>query len=243
MRLSLIFPRFLLTSLVLGAFTLAGHAETESARVATTFSRDQFTNALARDLSGHFSLEGELQLELVRPWSSPARVSSNWSVAILEYPTAPSSSMLLRCRLSAESETISETTVVVKAFLWRDAWVTREPLSVGAAFDPTQLEARRVDLFRDRDVVPALVGDHSYAYARAVSAGRLLTWRDLNRRPLVRKGQIVEVSAIDGLMRITLKALAMENGAQGDTVTVRNPESRKDFSALVIDENHVQVRF
>ncbi|MCX6945752.1 MAG: flagella basal body P-ring formation protein FlgA [Opitutales bacterium] len=40
-----------------------------------------------------------------------------------------------------------------------------------------------------------------------------------------------------------MKALALENGAQGDTVTLRNPESHKDFSALVIDENHVQVRF
>jgi flagella basal body P-ring formation protein FlgA len=40
-----------------------------------------------------------------------------------------------------------------------------------------------------------------------------------------------------------MKALAMENGAQGDVVTVRNPESRKDFAAQVIDENRVQVRF
>jgi hypothetical protein len=27
------------------------------------------------------------------------------------------------------------------------------------------------------------------------------------------------------------------------TVTVRNPESRKDFAALVVSENRVQVRF
>jgi flagella basal body P-ring formation protein FlgA len=35
----------------------------------------------------------------------------------------------------------------------------------------------------------------------------------------------------------------MENGAQGDTVTVRNPESQKNFAAVVVDENRVQVRF
>jgi flagella basal body P-ring formation protein FlgA len=40
-----------------------------------------------------------------------------------------------------------------------------------------------------------------------------------------------------------MKALAMENGSQGDTVTVRNPQSRKDFAAMVVDENRVQVRF
>ena len=74
-------------------------------------------------------------------------------------------------------------------------------------------------------------------------AGRLLTWRDIARRPLVKKGNIVEVSAADGLLLVTLKALAMENGAQGDTVTVRNPESQKTFAAIVVDENRVQVRF
>jgi flagella basal body P-ring formation protein FlgA len=35
----------------------------------------------------------------------------------------------------------------------------------------------------------------------------------------------------------------MENGAQGDTVTVRNAESRKDFAAMVVSENRVQIRF
>jgi flagella basal body P-ring formation protein FlgA len=40
-----------------------------------------------------------------------------------------------------------------------------------------------------------------------------------------------------------MKALAMENGAQGDTVTVRNPVSQKNFAAVVVDENRAQVRF
>jgi len=71
----------------------------------------------------------------------------------------------------------------------------------------------------------------------------MLTWRDITRRPLVKKGDIVEVSASTGLLVVTMKALAMESGAQGETVTVRNPESHKNFSAIVVDENRVKVRF
>jgi flagella basal body P-ring formation protein FlgA len=63
------------------------------------------------------------------------------------------------------------------------------------------------------------------------------------RRPLVKKGDFVEVSAVDGLLVVTMKALALESGAQGETVTVRNPESQKNFSAMVVDENRVRVRF
>ena len=65
----------------------------------------------------------------------------------------------------------------------------------------------------------------------------------LARRPLVRKGDLVEVTVSEGRLSLTMKALAMENGAQGDVVTVRNTESRKDFVAVVTHENQVRVRF
>jgi flagella basal body P-ring formation protein FlgA len=123
------------------------------------------------------------------------------------------------------------------------SWAARQPLTVGATFDPAALEARRVDLFREREALPAAIGDRSFIFARAVSAGRMLTWRDITRRPLVKKGDVVEVSANSGQLVVTMKALAMESGAQGDTVTVRNTVSLKNFAAVVVDENRVQVRF
>jgi flagella basal body P-ring formation protein FlgA len=116
-------------------------------------------------------------------------------------------------------------------------------LTVNRTFDPADLEIRRVDFLRDRDALPATVGDAGFMFARTVQPNRLLTWRDVTRRPLVRKGDVVEVAAIDGLLQVTMKGLAMENGAQGDTVTIRNPDSKKDFAAQVISENHVQIRF
>jgi flagella basal body P-ring formation protein FlgA len=222
-----------------GALALAAAEPTSPAPL----SRENFLTELTHNLSSHFNLEGDLQLELMRPWSPPAQLASAWTLDIVEYPSVPSSSMLVRCRLVADGAPVGDSTLVIRATLWRDAWVAREPLAIGATFEPSQLETRRVDLFRDRDALPAVVGDHSYAVVRAVSAGRMLTWHDVGRRPLVRKGSLVDVSAAEGRLVITLKALAMENGAEGDTVTVRNPESRKDFAATVIDENRVQVRF
>ena len=214
------------------------------ARAAETpLTREALITSLSRDVSAHFNLEGELQLELIRAWTPPNRVASAWNVSVLEYPALAGSSMLLRCRVLADGETVVETTFVLRASLLRDVWVARQPLTVGVTFDPAMLETRRVDLFRERDVLPAAIGDSSFIFARAVNGGRVLTWRDVARRPLVRKGEFVEVSAEEGSLNITMKALAMESGAQGDKITVRNPESRKDFSATVINENRVQVRF
>jgi len=210
---------------------------------ATPLTRELLIAALSRNLSTHFNLEGDLQLELIRPWAPPARLATSWMLEVLEFPAVPSSSMLVRCRALGDGESAAEWTLVLRATLWRDAWVTRQPLASGSTFDASLLEVRRVDLFRERDALPAAVGDRSYSMARAVNAGRMLTWHDIQRRPLVKKGNLVEVSAADGQLLITMKALAMENGAEGETVTVRNPESRRDFAAMVVDENRVQVRF
>jgi flagella basal body P-ring formation protein FlgA len=223
--------------------TEAPAAFAAAAATATPFTHEQLLGALTRELASHFNLEGDLQLELLRAWTPPAQVARAWDLAVVEYPSVVSSSMLLRARVLAEGEPVADATFVLRAALWRDAWVARQPLVAGAVFDPAELETRRVDALRERDVLPAAVGDGSYIFARAVNAGRLLTWRDISRRPLVKKGEIVEVSAIEGPLTVTLKALAMENGARGDTVTVRNPESQKNFAALVVDENRVQVRF
>lgn len=207
------------------------------------FAREQFLSDLGRTLAAHFNLEGDLQLELLRPWSPPDRLAQTWQLDVIEYPLVPSSSMLVRCRMLADGAPAGEGTFIVNAMLWRDAWVARMPIMPNSTFDPSLLETRRVDLFRERDALPAAVGDHSFEFARPIGVGRLLTWHDIQRRPLVRKGSLVEVSATEGQLIITMKGLAMESGAQGDTVTIRNPESRKDFAAMVVDENRVQVRF
>jgi flagellar basal body P-ring formation protein FlgA len=241
----------LLSGLGLSCATWAAPASAEQAPAApdlgtpavTPLTRDELLASLTRDIAAHFNLEGDLAIELIRTWTPPARVASRWNVEILDYPNVPSSAMMLRCRVSADADVVADTTLMVRATLWRDAWTTRFPLTSGASFDATLLDVRRVDMLRDRDAVPAAVGDHGYMFVCAVPAGRLLTWRDIARKPLVKKGEMVDVSATDGGLMVTMKGLAMENGGRGDTVTIRNPDSRKDFAARVIDENRVQVRF
>jgi flagella basal body P-ring formation protein FlgA len=210
---------------------------------AAPLAQDDFAASLARDLARHFTLEGDLQVELPRAWAPPDRLAHSWQVQLSEYPALPAGSMLVRCRLLADGAVASDSTLLLHASLWRDVWLARQPLSTGEIFDPAVLDTRRVDLLHEHDVVPSAVGDRTFIFTRSIQAGRLLTWRDLARRPLVRKGDLVEVSATEGLLSLNMKGLAMQNGAMGEAVTIRNLDSRKDFTAFVVDENHVQVRF
>ncbi len=228
--------------ILLVLFALAGPIAARAAGPAA-FTREEFVAALAGDLTAHFKLEGELQLELQRAWSAPAALAHVWTVEVIEYPNVMASSLLARCRILADGQPAGDYTVTLRAALWREAWSARQPVPANATFDPALLEVRRVDFLRERDALPAQIGDHDFMFACAVQPNRLLTWRDVARRPLVRKGDYVEVAAIDGLLQITMRGLALQNGAQGDTVTIRNPDSKKDFTAQVVAENRVQIRF
>ena len=234
-----------------GAASRAG-AQSEPARpavvppgeAAAIVLDDATLTDLARQLTDHFHLTGELQLDLVRAWSLPSiPAGTSPRLVITEFTSAPASSMLVRCRLEAGGAPLSSCSIAVHAQLWADAWVAREPLDIGQIFEPAQLELRRTDLLRERDALPASVSDHEYVLARNVPAGRVLVWRDLTRRPLIRKGETVEVCAIEGSRTVTLKVLATQNGGRGDTVLVRNQDSKREFTAVVVDENRVQVRF
>lgn len=198
--------------------------------------------AIGRDLKSRYNLEGDFDVQLLRPWVAPASAGTDWSVAVVDYPSAPASTMLVRCQVRSGTD-VQDSQLVIHAALWRDAWVVKLPLTIGLVFDPSRLDLRRSDMLRDHDVVPATAVDRNFIFARAVPVGRMLTWHDLARHPLVHKGDLVQVTASDGLLVVSLKGIAMENGAQGDTVTIRNPDSRKEFPALVTDENHVQVQF
>ena len=200
---------------------------------------------LTHALADHFHATGDLQLDPIRTWGFPAIPAGTPSprIVITEFPTALASSMLLRCRLETGAAPLAPWSISVHAQLLANVWTTREPLEAGQPFDPSRIELQRGDLLREHDPVPATITDHDYLLTRSVPAGRTLVWRDLVRRPLVRKGDTVEVTAVDGPLSVTLKALATQNGGRGDLVLVRNLESKKEFTAVVVDENRVQVRF
>src|SRR4051812_34614466 len=112
-----------ISMLVAAAPAYAGTAAaTSAAKPAGSFTAEQLLPALTRDLSAHFNLEGDLQLDLLRPWTPPARLASEWTINVVEYPAVASSSMLVRCQLVADATPFAELNILVRGSLWRDVW-------------------------------------------------------------------------------------------------------------------------
>jgi len=224
---------FLFASLAMGA----------AAADRSAYSGELLATDIARDLAQHFHSEGDLAVDLLRPWSPPTGTAAHWEFTITQYPTAVAANMLVRIRLKADGAVLDQSSVMVHATLMRDVWYAKGPIAAGTMFSPDLLDARRADVMTQRDAVPATAGDDSFVIARELPADRVLNWHDLAKRPLVHRGEVVEVQAVEGQLSLKMKALAMESGVRGALINVRNLETRRDIPAIVIGEDLVEVHF
>jgi len=225
------------------ALLLASPAAAAAGPARTPFTADQLTAELSRALVDHFHLQGELDASPLRPWSPPAVQAADWQLSVTEFPTIASGTMLVRFRLLADGSLAAEQSVLLHAALWRDLWYTRERITAGTPFSSGLLTAQRTDVFRVHDGLPASEGDGSAMFSREMPPDRMVTWHDIARRPLVHKGEVVEAVASEGRLYLWMKALALENGARGDLINVRNLESQKTIPASVVGESRVEIHF
>lgn len=194
-------------------------------------------------LADRYQVSGDLRLAPVRPL--PAAIAPDADIALLNAPAELAPQILVAIRAPDAAGRPADHVLVLRAELWRSGWTLRTPAATGAPLTLADLDPRPFDALRERDaiVLPAASADApELDFARLVPAGRLLVWRDVVRRPLVRRGQPVDVVASDGALVVSLRAVALHDAARGDAVRVRNPESRKEFTATVVAESRATVR-
>ena len=206
---------------------------------------EAFVLELEKELSTRLSLNGELKLTLAQPWKDLKLPAANFAVAITETPgNGISGTFVTRVKITSNGETIADLQISLRAQFWQEVWTAASRLERGQPLDRSLLSTTRVDSLRERqpplltDVDPSIL-----EVAQTVSASRPLTRRDVIARPLIRKGRVVEVVAQQGQLAITMKALALESGAGGDLIKLRNIETRKEFIGQILNENKDQVHF
>ena len=77
---------------------------------------------------------------------------------------------------------------------------------------------------------------------RSLAAGAVLRTGDLQRPELVGRGEIVTIVYEIPGMSLTLRGRASEAGAQGDVISVVNPQSKRTLQATVVAQGKVAVQ-
>jgi flagella basal body P-ring formation protein FlgA len=148
----------------------------------------------------------------------------------------------MRFEILAGKESSGKWHTVVRARLHREVLVAQTPLRRGQAVRVSDFALEKRDALQFRDALSELPSDTSgLDLTENLLPGTPLTARSIQARPVIRRGELVEALFVDGAMTISLKVEALENGAPGQTVRVRNIGSRKEIRGKVRDEQTIVV--
>jgi flagella basal body P-ring formation protein FlgA len=133
--------------------------------------------------------------------------------------------------------------VVAPAWAGEVAVVATRVVYPGEVIQPKMVE--EVPLVRGNRKLGPIFQDARLLYGkistRTMLPGRLIPSTAVRDAYLVDTGQPVEALLVDGAMVISITAVPLEPGAAGDVVKLRNVDSGRIFSGIVMAEGTVRV--
>lgn len=120
--------------------------------------------------------------------------------------------------------------------------VARKLIRFGERLQAEDLEIQETDITFVKEETPELSQVVGLLANRTLSPRAPVLLSDLKREPATRKGQMVKALVGDSVFEVSINASAEENGFIGDVIKVKNPETQKTMSAIVIDKGVVKVQ-
>ncbi len=206
--------------------------------------KELLRNVLQQD---HVGQRGELELNLTRPWAPVLVPDEALTLKIVSLPSSGiSASFVARFELHTGREVVGTWQAPLQAKIWRDVWVARSALRPGQLFGEADLSRERRDVLTLREAPVAFEkafggSDLTLEIAETIPAGSPLYLRAVRLRPVIHRGELIEALVRDGSMVISLKVEALESGAPGQIVRVRNLQSRKELRGKVQNDQTILV--
>lgn len=193
------------------------------------------------DVTGAGTTAAHVRALVGWPWgleTSPVDLPRGARLAVGQTVQIGQQSVTLRLRLADGGE----RAIPVRLRWFQPAPVATGPLSRGDILGEGDIVLRTVERDSLRDIpftTEELIGSR---LARDVSAGSALSRSDFEALPLVERRDRVVLRARSGSLVVVASAQALDSGAMGDTVRVRNLESRTVIEAIVVGPGVVEAR-
>jgi|GEM_PF-1314714 flagella basal body P-ring formation protein FlgA len=206
---------------------------------------DKLIPELTNGIQQRHQLQGDFRLTPRERWNPFYVPGGDWRVEVVEtIPSKLGSITLVQFKVYVNEKLIGVWKQSFKCQLFQDILVCDENLARGTPISQADFSVKNVDVLQLRQR-PVLVGQlrGRHQLRQYLNPGVPLSWRHITTIPLVRRGDIVDVIATEGALMISLKAKAIEDGADGDLIRVSNLSTNKKFQAQVIDDKKVRVLF
>lgn len=124
--------------------------------------------------------------------------------------------------------------IVAVARMWQNQLLAAKPIAVKQVIQADDLIERRVLVDRLPDA-PTVAKEQVLGQqaSRDIKAGMVLTAKLVDPIPLVRAGQLITITLSQGNIQIKTVARALEGGAYGQTIRVKNEMTKEVFQVVV----------
>jgi len=149
---------------------------------------------------------------------------------------------LVSLEIWREGTRIGERSVSVQLRVYRHILVAVAPIGRGAAALPEQFTVERREATADGDTAVASVESvRGMRMRRSFSAGETVQRSDLEPLPVIRRGDKVMATAGVGGITVTVSGIALDDGALGQRVGIKNDRSGRRLQATVMGPGSVRI--
>jgi flagella basal body P-ring formation protein FlgA len=146
--------------------------------------------------------------------------------------------------IRVNEQVVKNISIPVEVTALTDMVVAVRPLERGMVIGAEDVTMQKRDIASAPGRVCRSLSEVIGKRVRIAMRGNLPVRSDfLEKVPLVKYGHLVTIIAENDVMKITASGKAMNSGAEGDTVMVRNLGSNKDIPARVVGIDTVKVDF
>ena len=142
------------------------------------------------------------------------------------------------------NNTAKRINVPVFIEVWGEVVLSAKPLGRGQPIEADDMVVKKMDLARAP--TNAIFDPNrimGFTAKRSIAINSILRGDQFASPMLIRKGDMVRVVAESEHLTITTKAVAQENGGQGERIELMNMNSKKKIYAQVVDGRTVKVQF
>ncbi len=202
--------------------------------------RDRITQELQRR---HARDGGEVEVRLSRPWRTIQIPDEPLEIRLQDLPAAGLQSLIsLKVEVLAAGESVGGWFQPIQVRHWCEVPVAASALRRGTPLADAETVMERRDVLASRSILRALpAAIQDYELAEGLAAGQPLTERSLRHKTVVFRGRRIDARVQAGSLEITTKVEALEDGHPGQSIRVRNPQSKREFRGVVQAEDTVLI--
>ncbi|MBI1177324.1 flagellar basal body P-ring formation protein FlgA [bacterium] len=201
------------------------------------------TDKLSKD---YLSQGGELELRLLRQWTDALIPDEPFEMKILQMPAQGiMQSFSVRFEIGNGTETFGSWQVAVHASLWKEVWVASRRMKRGEVLSVQDLgrEKRDVLLARNHLEVDSFeVEPNTWELAENLAGGSPLNRWSVRRKPVVYRGQMADALVQNGALTISLRVQVLEDAIPGQSVRIRNPNTKRELQGKVNSDQTIEIQ-